>query len=59
MAKNAKLSRRSFLLNVSGGIVSVGAMASMTGQAEALQQYTGETDSDGGSNADRAGYGRC
>ena len=57
MAKKGKLSRRSFLTSVAGAAVATGAAAVVTGGSEA-QRYTGRTDSDTGSYADRAGYGR-
>jgi len=57
MAKKGKLSRRSFLTRVAGTTLAAGAAASITGVALA-QNRTGQTDSDSGSNADRAGYGR-
>jgi len=48
-----KLSRRSFVAAVTGG-----AAATLSYSPSAAQTYTGVTDSDGGSNADRVGYGR-
>ena len=57
MAKKGKLSRRSFLTRVAGTAIATGAAASVTGGAIA-QNYTGRTDSDTGSYADRGGYGR-
>ena len=52
MAKKGKLSRRSFLTRVAGTAIATGAAASVTGGAIA-QNYTGRTDSDTGSYADR------
>ena len=57
MAKKGTLSRRSFLTRVAGATVATGAGAVITGASEA-QNYTGQTDADTGSYADRAGYGR-
>jgi len=57
MVKKGKLSRRSFLTRVVGGVAIAGAVGSITGGALA-QNRTGRTDSDTGSSADRAGYGR-
>ncbi len=57
MAKKGKLSRRSFLASVAGGMAAMGAIGTVTGSAVA-QSYTGRTDADSGSSADRAGYGR-
>ena len=57
MAKKGKLSRRSFLGRVAGTAIATGAAATVSGAANA-QNYTGRTDSDTGSYADRAGYGR-
>lgn len=57
MAKKKDLSRRSFLSTVSGAAIALGAMGTITTSARA-QNYTGNTDSDGGSYADRVGYGR-
>ena len=57
MAKKGTLSRRSFLTTVAGTAALAGATSVVTGSAQA-QNYTGNTDSDTGSYADRAGYGR-
>jgi hypothetical protein len=54
---NGKLSRRSFLNRVTGGVMTLGALGVVTGQAQARQQY-GVTDADRGANADPAGRGR-
>jgi len=48
-----KLSRRSFVAVVTGG-----AAATLSSSHSAAQTYTGVTDSDGGTYADRVGYGR-
>jgi hypothetical protein len=48
-----KLSRRSFVAAVTGG-----AAATFSSGHSAAQTYTGVTDSDGGTYADRVGYGR-
>lgn len=69
-----KVSRRSFMKRVVGGAVAGGgALVMLSGRAEALQVtdrdtgsnsdapgrgYTGYSDSDSGSNADRANHGR-
>lgn len=68
MSDKKKLSRRSFLRNVSGAAVAFGAVGAVTGSAKAATDsdpndavgrgYNGVSDSDGGSNADRAGRGR-
>ena len=55
MAAKGRLSRRSFLQNVTGSAVLGGAV--LSGPASG-QAYTGLTDSDYGAQADRAGYGR-
>src|SRR5262245_32048024 len=56
--KKRPLNRRSFMSRVAGAaMIAVGAGAVVTGTASA-QNYTGHTDSDSGSHADRAGYGR-
>jgi len=53
-----RLNRRSFMSRVAGAAVLAGGAAGIvTGTAKA-QNYTGRTDSDSGSNADRSGYGR-
>src|SRR5262245_31129459 len=53
-----RLNRRSFMSRVAGAAVIAGSAAGVvTGEARA-QNYTGHTDRDSGSNADRAGYGR-
>lgn len=57
MAKKGKLSRRSFLTSVAGGMAAIGAIGAVTGSAVA-QTYTGRSDADSGAYADRAGYGR-
>lgn len=57
MVKKGKLSRRSFLGRVAGAAIATGATGVITGAATA-QRYTGSTDSDTGSGADQAGYGR-
>jgi hypothetical protein len=57
MAKKGKLSRRSFLASVAGGMAAMGAIGTVTGSAVA-QSYTGRTDADSGAYADRVGYGR-
>jgi len=54
-----KLNRRSFLGQVAGGAVSLGALGAFTGAARAQTgPYTGVTDNDSGSYADNAGHGR-
>src|SRR5688500_20016105 len=55
MKPTRKVSRRSFLTQVAGGGVALGAIAVVGGEAIA---QTGVTDSDTGSGADRAGNGR-
>ncbi len=58
MSEKKKLNRRSFMARIAGGVaIAGGATALVTGKAEA-QNYTGRTDNDSGSNADRGGYGR-
>jgi hypothetical protein len=57
MAYKGALSRRSFLMRVTGSALAVGTGALISGAATA-QTYTGVSDSDGGAYADRAGYGR-
>jgi hypothetical protein len=53
-----RLNRRSFMSRVAGAaVIAGGATAIVTGEA-AAQNYTGRTDGDSGSYADRAGYGR-
>ena len=58
MEASRKLNRRSFVASVAGGVViGGGAIALVTGRAEA-QTYTGVTDSDTGNpHRDRPGYG--
>ena len=58
MASKGKFSRRSFLSQVAGTALTTGALATVTGPAGATQAYTGLTDRDSGSSADRSGYGR-
>ena len=71
MKPTRKISRRSFLGRVAGGAIAGGAAMTVLGEsAHALQVsdrdptdaagrgYTGVTDSDRGSNSDRAGHGR-
>jgi hypothetical protein len=71
MKPTRKISRRSFLTRVAGGAIAGGAALTILGEsAEAGQVsdrdptdaagrgYTGVTDNDSGSNADRAGHGR-
>ncbi len=60
MKPRRKLNRRSFLGQVAGGAVAVGALGVIGGEARAGQTgpYTGVTDSDSGSYADNAGHGR-
>ena len=70
MKPTRKLSRRSFLGRVAGGIVAGGATLTILGREAQAQPsdtdptdqvgrgYTGVTDNDRGSNADRANYGR-
>lgn len=55
MAKKGKLSRRSFMTRVVGG---VGVTSAVFATPAIAQQRTGVNDSDGGANADPAGYGR-
>ena len=57
MAHKGTLCRRSFLVQVTGGVLAAGAGALISGDAKA-QTYTGVSDADGGAYADRAGYGR-
>jgi hypothetical protein len=57
MSEKKRLNRRSFMTRVVGAAAAIGATAAVTGEA-AAQNYTGRTDSDTGSYADRAGYGR-
>lgn len=69
MAKKGKISRRSFLTRVAGGVAATGAIASVAGAAivrgrtdadpvdPAGNGRTGITDNDGGSYADQAGRG--
>jgi hypothetical protein len=58
MSKKRKVSRRSFLAQVAGGVTAIGA-AGLTGCATASGQgYTGQTDADSGPYADAMGYGR-
>ena len=56
MAKKGKLSRRSFLGRVAGGVALTGAGAAFAGAA--IQSYSGRSDADAGNTADTAGYGR-
>lgn len=58
MNPKRKLSRRSFMGTVLGGVAAGGALAVIDGTAEAYQTHTGVTDSDSGANYDRPGYGR-
>src|SRR5688572_15543472 len=70
MKPTRKISRRSFLGRVAGGALVGGAALTVLGEsAQAVQSdndptdasgrgYTGVTDNDSGSNADRAGHGR-
>lgn len=57
MANKGTLSRRSFMVQVTGTALATGAGALISGNTTA-QTYTGVSDSDGGAYADRAGYGR-
>lgn len=56
MEPTRRPSRRSFLSQVLGGVVGVGALAMVAGRAGA-QAYSGVTDSDTGNVRDRPGYG--
>src|SRR5262245_6853040 len=59
MKSRPKLNRRSFFVQVTGGSVVIGALGVTHGPARAQTgQYTGVTDTDSGSYADNAGYGR-
>lgn len=58
MARKSKLTRRSFLTQITGGAALTGAGALVTGCASTSNPRTGYTDSDGGRYADRAGHGR-
>src|SRR5690242_14836684 len=55
MKPSHKLVRRSFLVSVVGGGAAVALLPSRAG---AQSTYTGVTDCDSGSGADRPGYGR-
>ncbi len=59
MKPTRKVSRRSFVTSVVGGIAAGGsATALLIGRAEAQNtRYTGVTDSDTGNGADRPGFG--
>jgi hypothetical protein len=58
MKASRRLSRRSFVTSVLGGVVAGGATALIVGSARAQNiRYTGVTDSDTGEHADRPGYG--
>lgn len=56
--KKKRLNRRSFMATVLGGAAATGATGLIAGEAQAQQRPTGRTDSDSGSYADRANYGR-
>src|SRR5215468_4211666 len=53
-----RLNRRSFMSRVAGAAMLAGGAAGVVTGAAKAQNYTGRTDSDSGSNADRSGYGR-
>lgn len=57
MALFQRFSRRSFLHRVTGG-VALGSLVSIGSGYAFGQAWTGVSDSDGGTQADRAGYGR-
>lgn len=57
MRTGRKLTRRSFVGSVAGGLIAAGgATVLVTGTAYA-QRYSGVTDCDSGNNHDRPGYG--
>lgn len=56
--KKKRLNRRSFMATVLGGVAATGATTLIAGEAQAQQRPTGRSDSDSGSYADRANYGR-
>ncbi|MBK8545504.1 MAG: hypothetical protein IPL62_19435 [Caulobacteraceae bacterium] len=61
MSEKKRLNRRSFMGRILGATVIGGSLAALTGCATAEGGggvYTGATDADSGSYADRAGYGR-
>ena len=70
MKPTRKISRRSFLGRVAGGAIAGGAALTVLGETAHAQVsdrdpsdapgrgYTGVTDNDSGSNADRANHGR-
>ena len=60
MKPTRRFNRRSFLGQVAGSAVAVGAFGIVAGKARAGQTgpYTGVTDNDSGSHADNAGHGR-
>ena len=60
MKPDRKLNRRSFLGQVAGGAVGLGALG-LVGSPQARAQtgpYTGVTDNDTGNNSDRPNHGR-
>lgn len=59
MRVSRRASRRSFLAQVAGGVIGIGALA-LIGRAAQAQTgpFTGITDTDSGSYADNAGHGR-
>src|SRR5580765_660382 len=59
MKPTRKVSRRSFMARIMGGVAAGGALGIIGGEARAWQPpYTGITDNDTGSNSDNTGYGR-
>src|SRR5690606_3901680 len=58
MSEKKKLNRRSFMSRIAGGALIAGGATVMISGKAAPQNYTGRTDNDSGSYAERAGYGR-